>query len=104
MSALPPRRPQLPIYPAPQPEIVLVETSSDLESHIAVAREQTTSVFRSVRDETQKVVSMWINIERRAAGASSARKVFAGDNPEANLSLFGSCQPTSSASSQMTSR
>jgi hypothetical protein len=70
------RRLQLPIYPAPQPEIVLVETSSDLESHIAVAREQTTSVFRSVRDETQKVVSKWIAIERRVAGPSRLECLF----------------------------
>lgn len=63
---------QLSIYPRSQPEIVLVETYSPLQSHIAVGREAATGVFQSVRDETQKVVSKWINVERKLSGESTA--------------------------------
>ncbi|CED82727.1 Apolipoprotein O [Phaffia rhodozyma] len=66
------RREKLPIYPQPQPEIILVDTFSPLQAHIAVGREATTSVIQNIRDESQKVVAKWVAIERRVANKVKA--------------------------------
>ncbi|KAL7411651.1 apolipo protein O-domain-containing protein [Mrakia frigida] len=59
------KRERLPIYPQAQPQIVLVEESSALTSHIATGREATTSVIQDIRERTQAVVSRVVAGERR---------------------------------------
>ncbi|KAL7421884.1 hypothetical protein Q5752_003656 [Cryptotrichosporon argae] len=56
---------KLPIYPAPEPTLTLVETPHPLAPHIATAREATTGVLGQARDVVEQGVSRWIGFERK---------------------------------------
>ncbi|KAH9948329.1 apolipo protein O-domain-containing protein, partial [Amylocystis lapponica] len=55
---------QLPIYPAPEPEILLLETPSELEKQIRVARRAVTATYLDAHARVQHVVSRWIGVEQ----------------------------------------
>jgi organizing structure protein 2 len=61
---------QLPIYPAPEPEIVLIETPTELERQIGVARTHATAVYADGHAQVQAVVSRWIGVEHAVEGVS----------------------------------
>ncbi|GJJ09289.1 hypothetical protein Clacol_003511 [Clathrus columnatus] len=54
---------KLPIYPQPDPELVLVETNTTLEKNIAFARYTTAETYKVVRGRLQSVVERWIGVE-----------------------------------------
>ncbi|KAJ3925816.1 MAG: apolipo protein O-domain-containing protein [Lentinula lateritia] len=54
---------KLPIYPHPDPEILLQEVPSELEKQIGVARREITSRYRDAHKQVQGLVDRWINIE-----------------------------------------
>ncbi|GAV99669.1 3-beta hydroxysteroid dehydrogenase isomerase family [Lentinula edodes] len=54
---------KLPIYPHPDPEILLQEVPSELEKQIGVARREITSRYRDAHKQVQGLVDKWINIE-----------------------------------------
>ncbi|KAF9007090.1 apolipo protein O-domain-containing protein [Cyathus striatus] len=53
----------LSIYPKPDPEIILVETPSQLEKQIGVARVQTLQAVSEARAHVQGWIDRWIGIE-----------------------------------------
>lgn len=61
---------QLSIYPAPEPEIILLDTPSRLEKHIGVARRTVTDIYRDAHGRVQGVVSKWIDVENSVESAS----------------------------------
>lgn len=54
---------QLPIYPEPTPDVLLLETPSELEQHIGTARRAVTATYLDARAQVQGVVSRWISVE-----------------------------------------
>jgi len=58
------------IYPEPDPEIVLQETTSELERQIGVARRAVADVYLKGHQEVQGVVSKWIGVEQAVERAS----------------------------------
>ena len=62
---------QLPIYPVPEPEVVLVETPSELEKQISVARSAVTATYDDAHSRIQAVVSRWIGVEQAVERTSS---------------------------------
>ncbi|KAJ7611338.1 apolipo protein O-domain-containing protein [Roridomyces roridus] len=64
-SPSPPPRQKLSIYPAPDPEILLLDTPSALEAHIGTARRTLTTQYRTAHAEVQSLVSRWIGVENR---------------------------------------
>ena len=63
---------QLPIYPVPESEVVLVETPSELEKQISVARRALTGTYEDAHARVQAVVSRWIGVEQAVESASLA--------------------------------
>ncbi|KAJ8519807.1 hypothetical protein ONZ45_g3283 [Pleurotus djamor] len=64
VGTIPPQeREKLPIYPLPTPEVLLVEESSFLQTHIGVARKAATQAYLDGYAQVQGVVSKWIGIE-----------------------------------------
>ncbi|OCH89366.1 hypothetical protein OBBRIDRAFT_835851 [Obba rivulosa] len=55
---------QLPIYPAPEPELILVEAPLPLEAEIGVARRAVTQTLNDAHARVQAVVSRWIGVEQ----------------------------------------
>ncbi|TFK33103.1 apolipo protein O-domain-containing protein [Crucibulum laeve] len=51
------------IYPAPEPEILLVESPSPLEKHIGIARRQAQEAYSEAHAHVQGWVSKWIGVE-----------------------------------------
>ncbi|OSD05101.1 hypothetical protein PYCCODRAFT_1475659 [Trametes coccinea BRFM310] len=72
-------REKLPIYPAPEPEIILVETPSELEKQIGVARRAVTATYEDAHARVQNVVSRWIGVEQ--AVESKVKSLIAPDEP-----------------------
>ena len=66
---LPRRHGQLPIYPIPDQEVVLVETPSELEKQIGVARRAVTGTYLDAHARVQAVVSRWIGVEQAVESA-----------------------------------
>jgi len=60
---------QLPIYPSPQPDVVLLDTPSELEKYIGSARRKVTGVYTDAHAHVQGVVSQWIGIEHAVESA-----------------------------------
>ncbi|PCH42756.1 hypothetical protein WOLCODRAFT_138052 [Wolfiporia cocos MD-104 SS10] len=56
-------RDKLPIYPAPAPEVLLLDAPSGLETQIGAARTAATATYRDARAQVQAVVSRWIGVE-----------------------------------------
>jgi hypothetical protein len=54
---------QLSIYPAPDREILLQETPSELEKQIGVARRAVTGVYNDAHGSVQTVISKWVGVE-----------------------------------------
>ena len=61
--------PQLSIYPSPQPEIILLDTPSELEKHIGNVRRTVTGVYTDAHARVQGVVSRWIGVEHAVESA-----------------------------------
>ncbi|GJE86564.1 apolipo protein O-domain-containing protein [Phanerochaete sordida] len=57
------RKEKLPIYPQPDPEILLQEVPSELEHQIGKAREAVTETYLDAHAKVQSVVSRWIGVE-----------------------------------------
>lgn len=57
-------RDKLPIYPASQPDVLLLETPSELEQRIGVARRAVTATYLDARAQVQGVISRWISVEQ----------------------------------------
>ncbi|KAJ4468835.1 apolipo protein O-domain-containing protein [Lentinula aciculospora] len=53
----------LPIYPHPDPEILLQEVPSELEKQIGVLRRQVTATYRDAHKQVQGLVDRWIGVE-----------------------------------------
>ncbi|EJF56807.1 hypothetical protein DICSQDRAFT_183610 [Dichomitus squalens LYAD-421 SS1] len=70
---------KLPIYPTPEAEVILVETPSELEKQIAVARRAVTGTYLDARSRVQEVVSRWIGVEQ--AVESRVKSLVAPDEP-----------------------
>ncbi|KAG8928324.1 hypothetical protein FRC02_007079 [Tulasnella sp. 418] len=58
-----PRREKLSIYPKPDPEVILVETHSELEKNIGIAREYVTERYKQGQSAIQSGVEKWIGVE-----------------------------------------
>ena len=54
----------MPIYPIAEPEIVLQETPSELESQIGNVRRVVTETYLDAHNRVQGVVSRWIGVEQ----------------------------------------
>lgn len=54
---------QLSIYPEPEPQLVLIDTPTELERQIGHARETVTGAYRDSYAYVQGWVSKWIGIE-----------------------------------------
>ena len=61
---------QLPIYPLPEREIVVVEQTSALEEHIGVARRHVQALYADAYGQVHSVVSRWIEVEHSIERAS----------------------------------
>ncbi|RPD54981.1 hypothetical protein L226DRAFT_509315 [Lentinus tigrinus ALCF2SS1-7] len=72
-------RDKLPIYPIPEPEVVLVETPSELEKQIGVARRALTDTYLDAHARVQTVVSRWIGVEQ--AVENRVKSLVAPDEP-----------------------
>ncbi|KAI0945819.1 hypothetical protein AcV7_009956 [Taiwanofungus camphoratus] len=72
-------REKLPIYPVPDPMIVLVETPSELEKQIGIARRAVTASYLDARAQVQGVVSRWIGVEQ--AVEKRLKSLVAPDEP-----------------------
>ena len=51
------------IYPTSPPELILVETPSELEKQIGVARRATQETLSEVQAQLQGVITKWIGVE-----------------------------------------
>ncbi|KAI0641347.1 apolipo protein O-domain-containing protein [Trametes meyenii] len=69
----------LPIYPTPDPEVLLVETPSELERQIGVARQAATTTYLDAHARVQAVISRWIGVEQ--AVESRVKSLIAPDEP-----------------------
>jgi len=56
-------REKLSIYPAAEQDILLLETPSELEKQIGVARRAATGVFNDAHSRVRGVISKWIGVE-----------------------------------------
>ncbi|EIN05639.1 hypothetical protein PUNSTDRAFT_54573 [Punctularia strigosozonata HHB-11173 SS5] len=54
---------KLPIYPKPDPQVVLVHESSELEKQIGTARRAVTQAYANTHARAQDLVSKWIGVE-----------------------------------------
>ncbi|KAI0045229.1 hypothetical protein FA95DRAFT_1495709 [Auriscalpium vulgare] len=72
-------RTQLSIYPEPAPDVVVVDTPSQLEEQIGVARRAATGVFNDAHAKVQGVVSKWIGVEH--AVENRVKSIIAPDEP-----------------------
>jgi MICOS complex subunit MIC26 len=54
---------QLPIYDAPTRELILVDTPSELEKQIGVARRAVMHYYSQGHSQVQGVVNKWIGVE-----------------------------------------
>ncbi|TCD61112.1 hypothetical protein EIP91_009030 [Steccherinum ochraceum] len=72
-------RDKLPIYPRPDPEILLQETPSELERQIGVARRAVTSTYLDGHARVQEMVSRWIGVEK--AVEKRVKSIIAPDEP-----------------------
>ncbi|GBE87293.1 apolipo protein O-domain-containing protein [Sparassis latifolia] len=70
---------KLPIYSAPTPEIVLVDTPSKLERQIGNARRAVTTRYLEAHARVQGVVSRWIGVEE--AVEKRVKSLVAPDEP-----------------------
>ncbi|KAI0714482.1 apolipo protein O-domain-containing protein [Fomitopsis betulina] len=70
---------QLPIYPEPTPDVLLLETPSELEQHIGTARRAVTATYLDARAQVQGVVSRWISVE--ASVENRIKSLVAPDEP-----------------------
>ena len=57
--------PQLSIYPSPEPEILLEETSTPLEKQIGTVRVHVTHMYNKSGEQLGDVVSSWIGVEQK---------------------------------------
>ena len=55
---------QLPIYPSSQPDVVLIETPSELEKQIGIGRRALTGTYEDAHARIQSVISKWIGVEQ----------------------------------------
>jgi len=53
----------LSIYPGPDPEVLLVETHSELERQIGAVRVKATGIYNNSQAQVHSVVSKWIGVE-----------------------------------------
>ena len=60
---------QLSIYPSPQPDIILLDTPSELEKYIGCARRKVTATYTDAHARVQGVVSKWIGVEHAVESA-----------------------------------
>ncbi|CDO71079.1 hypothetical protein BN946_scf184844.g83 [Trametes cinnabarina] len=72
-------REKLPIYPTPDPEIILVETPSALEKQIGTARRAVTATYEDAHARVQNVISRWIGVEQ--AVETKVKSLIAPDEP-----------------------
>ncbi|CCM06590.1 uncharacterized protein FIBRA_08868 [Fibroporia radiculosa] len=72
-------REKLPIYPAPNTDILLLDTPSELEKQIGVARRAVTATYDDARGQVQGVISRWINVEQ--AVEQRLKSLVAPDEP-----------------------
>ncbi|OJT13708.1 MICOS subunit MIC26 [Trametes pubescens] len=70
---------KLPIYPSPDSEVILVETPSELEKQIGVARRAVTTTYLDAHSRVQSVISRWIGVEQ--AVESRVKSLVAPDEP-----------------------
>lgn len=70
---------KLPIYPAPTPEVVLVETPSELEKQLGNVRRAVTARYEDAHAQVQGVVSHWIGVEH--AVEKRVKSLIAPDEP-----------------------
>ena len=54
---------KLSIYPGPDPEVLLVETHSELERKIGAVRVKATGIYNNSQTRVHSVVSKWIGVE-----------------------------------------
>ncbi|KDQ12565.1 hypothetical protein BOTBODRAFT_161460 [Botryobasidium botryosum FD-172 SS1] len=78
-SAQIPSSKKLSIYPAPEPEILLIETHSELEQNIGKIREAATSAYFNARAKLQSEVNGWIEVE--GAVEKKVKELIAPDEP-----------------------
>ncbi len=60
---------KLPIYPAPEQDIIVVETPTELERQIGHARRAATRVLNDTHAQVQGVIGKWIGIEQAVESA-----------------------------------
>ncbi|TFY56832.1 hypothetical protein EVG20_g8772, partial [Dentipellis fragilis] len=72
-------REKLPIYPAPEQDIIVVETPTELERQIGHARRAATRVLNDTHAQVQGVIGKWIGIEQ--AVESRVKSLIAPDEP-----------------------
>ncbi|KAH9916977.1 apolipo protein O-domain-containing protein [Epithele typhae] len=70
---------KLPIYPVPEPDVLLLETPSELEKHIGVARRTLTGTYEDAHGRVQALVSRWIGVEQ--AVETRVKALVAPDEP-----------------------
>ncbi|KAI0065008.1 hypothetical protein BV25DRAFT_1989730 [Artomyces pyxidatus] len=74
-----PVRQKLSIYPAVDEDVVVVDSPSQLETQIGVARRAATGVFNNVHGQVQGVISKWIGLEQ--AVEHRVKSIIAPDEP-----------------------
>ncbi|KAA1467065.1 hypothetical protein DENSPDRAFT_68714 [Dentipellis sp. KUC8613] len=72
-------REKLSIYPAPDQDIIVVESPTELERQIGIARRAATRVFNDTHSQVQGVIGKWIGIEQ--AVESRVKSLVAPDEP-----------------------
>jgi len=70
---------KLSIYPESDPEVILVETHSDLEHQIGLTREHVTHFYNVSRSQVHDIVSKWIGVEE--AVESRIKSLLSKDEP-----------------------
>ncbi|KAF9528766.1 apolipo protein O-domain-containing protein [Crepidotus variabilis] len=70
---------KLSIYPSATPDILLVDSPSELENQIGVARRQAQSVYSDAHAEVQSWVAKWIGVEH--AVEYRVKSIIAKDEP-----------------------
>ena len=63
-------REKLPIYPAPEPKLILIDTPSELERKIGYAREKLTTTYSDSYAYVQSWIDRWIAVEHAVESAS----------------------------------
>ncbi|KAJ6475960.1 apolipo protein O-domain-containing protein [Mycena vitilis] len=64
MSALSPRQ-KLSLYESKPTELFLMDTPSELETHLGTVRRTATGQYRQAHDQVQGLVSRWIGVEQK---------------------------------------